>query len=343
VTPIRNHFDRFFGNPQVVILISVILTFLLVVVLFGNILMPVFAGLAIAYLLEGPVQMLQRIGMRRIFAVLLVFLISMTVMAFLVFGVVPKLTLQIVDFAERVPEYTVRIRNGLNVLPERYPDFISAEQVAYLVREISVHLQETVKQSAFLVLAGLADWIGFLVYLFLVPVLVFFFMKDKEKLLAWLLRSLPKNRSLVEWVAQNVNVQMSKYIRGKALEMVIVGIASYLLFSSFGLNYAFLLATLVGMSVFVPIVGAIVMTFPVVLVGYFKYDFSSALMWLTIAYVILQQLDGNVWCRSCFPKSITCIRWPSLRLCWCSEAFGGFGGSFSPFPSQPSFRPFCWH
>jgi putative permease len=294
MTPIRNQFDRLFGNPQVVILIAVILTFLLVVLLFGNILMPVFAGLAIAYLLEGPVQSLQRLGMRRIFSVLLVFLMFMTVMALLVFGVVPKLALQIVDFAEKIPEYTVRIRNGLNVLPERYPEFISAEQVAYLVNEISVQLQETAKQLAIRVLAGLADWIGFLVYLFLVPVLVFFFMKDKDRLLAWLLRSLPKNRSLVEWVAQDVNVQMSKYLRGKAFEMVIVGIASYLLFYSFGLNYAILLATLVGMSVFVPIVGAIVMTFPVVLVGYFKYDFSSALMWLTIAYVILQQLDGNV-------------------------------------------------
>lgn len=87
---------------------------------------------------------------------------------------------------------------------------------------------------------------------------------------------------------------MSNYIRGKTIEMLIVGVAAFILFYLYGLSYTILLATLVGLSVFVPVVGAIVMTVPVVLVAFLKFGFSQQLIWVTLAYIVLQQLDGNV-------------------------------------------------
>ncbi len=128
----------------------------------------------------------------------------------------------------------------------------------------------------------------------MVPVLVFFIMKDKDRLARWLLRFLPADRTLVNRIGRDINVQMSNYIRGKTIEMLIVGVAAYILFHLFGLNYSILLSTLVGLSVFVPVVGAIVMTVPVVLVAFLKFGFSQQLIWLTLAYIVLQQLDGNV-------------------------------------------------
>ncbi|MDX9787294.1 MAG: AI-2E family transporter [Desulfobacterales bacterium] len=292
--PIFNWLKRHMGNPQIVILFGVILGVLIVLIGFGSMLMPVLAGGVIAYLLEGPVKRLQRIGLPRIMAVILVFILFLAVLALLVLGIIPKLSQQISDFVERIPEYMIQIRTGLEILPERYPEFISHEQVAYLVSELTLQINESARQLALRSLSGLVNFIGAVVYIFLVPVLIFFFMKDKDKIAAWVHQFLPAERTLVDRIGRDVDLQMANYIRGKTLEMVIVGVAAYIMLYLFGLNYSILLATLVGMSVFIPVVGAIVMTVPVVLVGYLKFSFTPELMWLTLAYIVLQQLDGNV-------------------------------------------------
>jgi putative permease len=289
-----NWLKRHMGNPQVVILLLVILGVLGILIGFGSMLMPVLAGAVIAYLLEGPVQRLEQVGLPRLPSVILVFLCFLAVLATLVLGIIPALSLQITDFVERIPEYTSRIRSGLEILPDRYPDFISREQIAYLISEVSLQINTTAKQLALRTLAGLMNFIGALVYIFLVPVLIFFFMKDKDLLAGWIRRFLPADRTLVDRILRDVDEQMSKYVRGKTVEMGIVGVAAYILFQWFGLSYSILLATLVGLSVFIPIIGAIVMTIPVVLVGYLKFGFTPDLAWVTLAYVILQQLDGNV-------------------------------------------------
>jgi putative permease len=291
---IVNWLKRHLGNPQIVILFGVILGVLIVIIGFGSMLMPVFAGGVIAYLLEGPVQRLQRTGLPRILSVVLVFVLFLAVLALLVLGVIPRLSLQISDFIEQIPEYMIRIRTGLEILPERYPEFISREQVTYVTGELTLQINTTARQLALRSLSGLVDFIGAAVYVFLVPVLIFFFMKDKEEIGAWIGRFLPDDRALVDRIRRDVDIQMSNYIRGKTLEMVIVGLAAYIMLVLFELNYSILLATLIGLSVFIPVVGAIVMTVPVFLVGYLKFGLSSELVWLTLSYIVLQQLDGNV-------------------------------------------------
>jgi len=227
---------------------------LIVFIGFGFVLMPVLAGIMIAYLLEGAVQGLQRMGIPRILAVVLIFILFLTGLILILVGIIPKLSLQISDFLEHIPDYMIRIRSGLDIIPEQYPEFISQGQFDYFMNEISVQLNKVVKQAALRSLSGLMDFIGSVVYVFLVPVLVFFFMKDKESILLWALRFLPKNRPLVDQIGRVVNIQLSNYIRGKAIEM----------------------------------------TFPVMMAGFLQFGLSSKLMWLTIVYILLQQLDGNV-------------------------------------------------
>lgn len=166
--------------------------------------------------------------------------------------VIPQLSLQITDFIERIPEHMIRIRNAMAFLPERYPDLITHEQVAHLTGELTRQLNTTARQLVLHSISGLVSVIGAVVYIFLVPVLVFFIMKDKDRLARWLLRFLPADRTLVNRIGRDIDVQMSNYIRGKTIEMLIVGVAAYILFHLFGLNYSILLATLVGLSVFVP-------------------------------------------------------------------------------------------
>ena len=81
---------------------------------------------------------------------------------------------------------------------------------------------------------------------FAATLMVFFLLKDKEQMLSAVRRVLPRNRGLAGQVWKEMNQQITNYIRGKVLEMIVVGIATWLGFLLFGLNYSLLLAVLVG-------------------------------------------------------------------------------------------------
>ena len=68
-----------------------------------------------------------------------------------------------------------------------------------------------------------------------------------------------------------MNLQIMNYIRGKVIEIIVVAIVSFVTFSLFGLQFALLLAILVGFSVLIPYIGAAVVTIPVVLVALFQF------------------------------------------------------------------------
>ena len=120
-------------------------------------------------------------------------------------------------------------------------------------------------------LASLVGLLTLAVYLVLVPLMVFFLLKDKEQMLNAVRRVLPRNRGLAGQVWKEMNQQITNYIRGKVLEMIVVGVATWIGFILFGLNYSLLLAVLVGFSVLIPYIGAFVVTIPVVGVALFQF------------------------------------------------------------------------
>jgi len=132
------------------------------------------------------------------------------------------------------------------------------------------------------------------VYMMLVPFLVFFLLKDKDEILDWCLSLLPKERPLMNQIGLEMNEQMENYVRGKFLEFMIMFVVTYVVFFVFGLEYAALLAFLVGLSVIIPYLGIIAVTIPVVIVSYMQFGWSNTFIYLILVYSVVQALDGVV-------------------------------------------------
>ncbi|MBF0214517.1 MAG: AI-2E family transporter, partial [Magnetococcales bacterium] len=141
---------------------------------------------------------------------------------------------------------------------------------------------------------GLPGLVSVLIYLFLVPFLIFFFMKDKSDLLHAFSRYIPRERTLLVRVLREVNAGVGGYIRGKFWEMLLLGSSSYLGFVLIGFQYAFLIAVLTGLSVLIPFLGLAVVTIPVVLLGILQWGITWDAANPLIVYGILQLLDGNI-------------------------------------------------
>lgn len=291
---IKSWFKRQFNNPQVVILSAILLTGFGVVYFLGKMLVPLFAGLIIAYLLDGVVKQFTRRGVPRLVAVLVSFLFFMFIMLFSIFWLVPLLTKQITQLVQQLPTMISETQSLLLQLPEQYPKFISEEQVYEFFSVIRGEVGKLAQNILAISAASVVGLITLLVYLILVPLLVFFFLKDKEKILAWFGGFLPQDRSLAVQVWEDVNTQIANYIRGKTWEIIIVWIVTFTVFTFLGLQYAMLLGLIVGLSVLIPYVGAAVATIPVALVAYFQWGLGPEFIWVLVAYAVIQLIDGNV-------------------------------------------------
>ncbi len=329
---IRQWFQRYFSDPQVVILALLLILGTLVIIAFGDMLAPVLASVVIAYLLEGLVGVLERRGLRRTLAVTLVFLAFMLLLLFLMLVVVPRLSAQVTQLFQQLPEMIATGQEKLMRLPERYPAFISDEQVTQLMTTIRAELAALGQRVLSLSVASLLSIITLLVYLILVPVLVFFFLKDKARILGWIAGYLPRDRALTAQVWHEVNMQIGNYVRGKVWEIFIVGGATYATFKFMGLNYAVLLATLVGLSVVIPYIGAAAVTVPVALIAYFQFGWSADFAWILVAYGVIQALDGNVLVPLLFSEVVNLH---PVAIIVAVLVFGGLWGFWGVFFAIP--------
>lgn len=291
---IREWFKTKFSDPQVVILSLVLVLGAAVVFFLGEMLAPVFAALVIAYLLEGMVRVLRRRGIPRSIAVHVVFAGFMVALVAGTVFLVPLLVDQVTRLINQLPAMLLHGQEQLYELARKYPAVITEEQVNELVVMLRGELIKMGQRAVAASLASLQSVITYLVYLILVPLLVFFFLKDKHKLLAWARGLVPEHRALAEGVWEEVNQQTANYIRGKAWEIVIVWAATYGAFLVMGLDFAMLLGLLVGLSVLIPYIGATVVTIPVAMVAYYQFGWTSDLAWVLGVYGIIQALDGNV-------------------------------------------------
>ena len=129
-----------------------------------------------------------------------------------------------------------------------------------------------------------------------------------------------------------MNQQISNYIRGKVTEMIIVGVCTYIVFAVVGLNYALLLGVLVGLSVLIPYVGAVIVTVPVVLVGLFQWGLDSDFWTMFIAYLVVQGLDSNILVPILYSEAVNLH---PLVIILSIIIFGGLWGFWGVFFAIP--------
>ena len=324
--------NRYFSQEDAVYLVVALSLVLVLLYTLGGALAPVLTGLVIAFLLEGMVSRLQSLRMPRIVAVnISVLLFVSTVMA-VVFLVVPLLWQQLQSLGRLVPTLVTRLQEGLINLAERFPEYVTEAQVAAIVeqgaRELG-NVSGTILESAF---SQVFSVFGLLIYLVLVPISVFFLLKDKDALMLWAVSILPKKRPLLDSVGKEMNAQLGNYVRGKVLEILIVGAVTFLTFVLFGLNYAALLAVIVGVSVLIPFVGAAIVTLPVFAVAVLQFGWSLDLGWIMLAYLFIQFLDGNILVPLLFSEAVDLH---PITIIIAVLAFGGIGGIWGVFFAIP--------
>lgn len=329
---LRNWFRRYLNDPQVVMLVLLLGAGFLLITLLSKRLTPVLVSLVLAYLLEGLVGVLQRARVPRFLAVLFVFTFFLCLCVVVLIILVPLIVQQIQQLFTQLPVIIQWIQGQLMRLPETYPEFINEQQVTELIgsirREITAAGQKVLSYSV----ASVIGAMSIVVYLFLVPLMVFFFLKDKEPLLRWFKGFLPMERDLTVRIWQEVDRQFGNYIRGKVWEIFILWSVTTVVFTFLGLDYALLLGLFTGLSVLIPYLGAGAMAIPVAVIAYFQWGWSSRFGWTLTSYTIIQILDGNVLAPLLFSEVVNLH---PIAIVSAVLFFGGMYGFWGVFFAIP--------
>ncbi|MEE4380019.1 MAG: AI-2E family transporter [Candidatus Competibacteraceae bacterium] len=329
---ISDWFRHTLTDPQTVILLTLLVATTTVVLLMGQMLTPVLAGMVIAYLLEGLVLFLQRMGLPRLLAVLVVFTLFCAFVLFLLIGLMPLLSRQLIQLVQQFPIMLDKGYALLESLPQTYPNITTEAQVLELTNTLRTEMTGLTQKVLSWSLASVVGVITIIIYLILMPLLVFFFLKDKVRILVWFRDFLPTDFTLTQQVWQEVDLQMGNYVRGKFWEIIIIWGASAVTFAYMNLQFAMLLGLMVGLSVIVPYIGAVVVTIPVALVGFFQWGWGPDFMWLIIAYLVIQTLDGNVLVPLLFSEVVDLH---PVAIIVAVLVFGGIWGFWGVFFAIP--------
>lgn len=328
----RGFIHKYFKEEEAIILTLILIAFFTVMMTMGQIIAPLLWSLILTYMLQGLVNSLVKVHVPKRLSIYLVYLLFLGSMLLVILFFLPFTWNRLTFLINDLPRMIEQLRSLLLLLPQNYPDVFSTVQVQSWMNAIQAEVLQHGQALLSYSFSSVTRIVAWAVYTVLVPIMVFFMLKDSEKLLNWLENWLPEKRPVMAQIWHEMNDQLSNYIRGKALEILIVGVSSFALLTILGLNYALLLSVLIGFSVIIPFVGATVVTLPVFLVGYFQWGFGGDLSQLMIAYIALQMLDGNILVPLIFSETVNLH---PIAIIAAVLVFGGLWGFWGVFFAIP--------
>ena len=291
----KDWYESHLTDPNQVALALIILSITLITYILLSTVAPILVAIILAYMLEGVVGRINASSNAKRESIVLVVYISFIVIAIVtLFSLIPIMLEQLTLLIKALPSMLERGKGLMLDFTSKNNNFISEEQLNVLFSTINSEISMAGGSIISYSLASAGSILEVMVYMLIVPILIFFFLYDKKEIHAWFKNFFPEKLDLSKKAYAELDLKIGNYIRCKFIEIIIVWFASTLFFAIFGLNYSLLLGFLCGLSVIIPYVGAIAVTIPIFFIAYFQWGITSYFWYIVIIHVLIQVLDGNV-------------------------------------------------
>ena len=329
---INNLFKKIFSNEETLVFAFLLIVAFLVLFFLGGILTPFLISIIFAYLLVGMQTRLSSIGVSNFLSLVITYCFFLLIGITLMVWLGPLVYQQLQSLILEIPKWVNAFMLFVQEIPSKYPEMISSEQITSFAQSLSGQITSISQDFLKVSITGIQNTLTIAINLALLPVLVYFLLFDRQSIIDSFLSILPKERAILNKVWIEMDEQLSNYARGKAIEILIVGMAAALIFMFFGLQYVALLSVLVGFSVLIPYIGAFLVTIPVAAVGLLQFGLTFDFWLLMSLYLILQILDGNILVPLLFSDA---VKLHPIIIILAVFVFGGLFGFWGVFFAIP--------
>ena len=182
IDTMKKWYDRYLTREDSVVLLMVIVSTFLSLWLLGDVLAPILIAIVIAYLMQGAADTLKTWGLSP--ALSLTVSVLLFVGAFIAFtvGLAPLVWGQLEGLVREVPQMTQQVQSLLNSLFDRYPSLVDSAQLNELLSSLQATAASMGQRIVGFGLSSIPGVLTFAIYLVLIPLLVFFFVKSNSSL-----------------------------------------------------------------------------------------------------------------------------------------------------------------
>ncbi|MAU95269.1 MAG: AI-2E family transporter [Fulvimarina sp.] len=295
--------------------------------LFSGILLPFVLGMVIAYFLDPVADWLERRGLSRMWATVLILALFVVIFTGVIVILVPVIANQIGGFAERVPEYVDRIQVIL--------EDVRTSSIGWLLPEGEANLKQDlgklVSEGSGIISAFIASlWssslavVNFVSLFVVTPVVAFYMLLDWDRMVEKIDDWIPRQHvDTVRRLARDIDRSVAGFLRGQGSLCLILGTFYGVGLSLVGLNFGLLIGLFAGLVSFIPYVGSI--TGLVLSVGVALVQFWPDWPWIVAVaavFFIGQFIEGNILQPKLVGASV------GLHPVWLMFALLAFGAMF---------------
>ncbi|KRM52628.1 AI-2E family transporter [Ligilactobacillus araffinosus] len=309
-----------FWSAELLLLASLIFVFTKIRFVFSPVFtffQTLFAPFLIAgflfYLLNPLVKMLMKIRIKKFkvkrpLAITVVFLLLISVLGLVISFFIPRLIEQIKSLVVGLPGYLSELQRFLtHLFNNSHIDWLQKVDLHSYMNKFEGSLTSVLKKFILSLTTSLGSVIGTItsvtVTLVTVPFILFYMLKDGEKLVPTVEKFFPEhNRSKVARLLHEMSATLSRYISGQMIECLFVGTFSAIGYSMTGIPYALLVGLFAGITNIIPYLGPYIGLMPALFLAFSKS--LPTVFWVIVVCIIVQQLDGNLVYPNVIGKSL---------------------------------------
>ncbi len=312
---------------QVFFWIAILVLLYLFLTTFSSVLLPFVAGMALAYFLDPVADFLERRGLSRLMATVVILLGFLLVFAAALLLIIPLLATQISDLLSHVPEWVAKAQKEIsNESLQRLPNWMTA-QIAAIKANASKYVGDAASfaSTIFGQIWNSGKAIVDIASLFVItPVVAFYVLLDWDHMVAKVDSWIPRDHvETVREIAREMDRAIAGFVRGQGSLCIILGLFYGVSLSLVGVNFGLLIGLFVGMISFIPYVGSMVglaLSLGVATIQFWPDYWMPGLV-LAI-FLVGQFLEGNILQPKLVGQSV------GLHPVWLMFALFAFGALF---------------
>lgn len=266
-----------------------------------TVVLPVTLAMILYYLLRPVLRLLERFRIKRIWGILIIFMGVVGLLTLVTFLILPFLREQLQMLIEEFPQYFMQLLTDIDAflrtsfVGDYYTgsNFDIDQLMETLPDNLSGILQDVVASIITGITGFLSTITSFVLSIVIVPFILFYLLKDGEKLPEYILKLLPPRlRDDTREVFGEADKQLSAYIQGQLIVAFFIGVMVFIGFLIIGMKYALLLGVLAMFTSVVPYIGPAIAITPAVIIALVTSPFM--LVKLAIVWTVVQLVEGNI-------------------------------------------------
>lgn len=270
-------------------------------VFIGSVLFPFLLASFIAYILHPFVDWIHKQHIHKGIAIFLIYMLFLSSTSYGIYLLYPRILLQLNELSEQLPVYIQMYEQFMQEVDDSAARF--PEPMHTAIDQLIKNIETSVERAIHKTVGGLTKVFDFMFILMLIPVLVFYYLKDFTMIKTYMRSKVPHRlRKNIKGLVDSVDDRLGKYIRGQFLVSLFVMITSLIAYKWIGIDFALLLAIGMGIVNIIPYFGPIIGAIPAILI---TITTSSHLVWFVIGSIVLiQVIESNILSPFILGKSV---------------------------------------